>query len=396
MFENTIKEKSTEMLEKLDVNEDISLASLLEISGINGFHKNFITFTYDDPAKIFSVDELKNIIENSESLYLNFLIRPRASIKFFIYRNDEFCKLDRIQTILNLFSIYDFLTKKIPEKIKEKYGSDEKISLSFNDFDKVIRAVETDFFENLDSHGFTDMLKPMEEYFGKNNIPPSALSIFFDDRAMYSLAEKFDAMEDPSILLSINDILPIIQSKESTEEETAGSFIEETKPVMEVENVIPQAEEIESETPSIEKDEITDESIDSDEALLEEEIPEEIQEIEDLMEEENIKDSGTIQEAVPDADEIESEIKELDDMEEETQPDELDSEIQLVEDDEEDLYEDEEILTDMNESFFEKEETHSTQPDTSEMRFTSFDKKINADLLKLEFVIFQGDLTESE
>jgi hypothetical protein len=144
----------------------------------------------------FDRSTLKAVIESAVKTRLNLLIRPRVSLKWFVFRGEPTKPYHEILKRLNYFYDYEYLTKGIVNHINEnKFIRSDDDLISVIEFTNIIEKVDTDYLFGLQPEQFVQLLFPMISYIEpdetvvdfKTEFPIEALIIFLDDKGIEPL-----------------------------------------------------------------------------------------------------------------------------------------------------------------------------------------------------------------
>jgi hypothetical protein len=162
---------------------------------------DFPKFLADYDSQLYSSSRfdrstLKAVIESAVKTRLNLLIRPRVSLKWFVFRGEPTKPYHEILKRLNYFYDYEYLTKGIVNHINEnKFIRSDDDLISVIEFTNIIEKVDTDYLFGLQPEQFVQLLFPMISYIEpdetvvdfKTEFPIEALIIFLDDKGIEPL-----------------------------------------------------------------------------------------------------------------------------------------------------------------------------------------------------------------
>lgn len=236
----------------------------------------------------FNVSQLNEAIESAVKIRLNFLCRPRTTLKWFIYRGAPTKTVYEIVLRLAYFQDYNYLITGFHEWAQKTYSKYPAMDLlSVVEFEKIVEKIDNDYILDLSPHQFVDMLIPLFQFFhlGKEftpqlTIPTEALIVFLDDKGVELIAHEIERllynedMENISqerFLDIVTDIINQIeeqeahyptpvngQSNETTEQsanETSGVDTEPSNTSVETEDTVHA--EIQNEIPGTSNEYIT-------------------------------------------------------------------------------------------------------------------------------------------
>ncbi len=422
MFEDIISKKSKIAIEKTGFSQnDTCVAELLNCNELTSFQKQYFQNKFSEtPDRLINSVEITKFFEACSALELNFLIRPATTVRYFIFKNNEFVKFSYIKQILSIFDKYCMCRVELEDNLEIINQTDESdFAISFKQFEKVQLSIECNYFKSLNTSEFKRNLGVLAEYFAQDGlIPAMAMAIFFDDRRMYLLAKKFYEISHQQEMLSIDEIITIISELSENEQikeadsvdfpdevtedtnlreeediiaveqdneidpdydnvDDISTTIEETSLIPEVQPVEPEPEILvspklaEPEQVIVDYPEIIEAQPDLEFAISEEETK-----LEETYETGNLENIDDI-----------SEFEEMEESEETTDFQELDS-LEKAQ-----VFEDLEGFEEIDEIDESLSKTISLV-DTSEMKFYVYDKKTSCDLLKMELIDFHSDNPE--
>ncbi len=285
----------------------------------------------------FNTSQLVAAIDSAAKIRLNFLCRPRTTLKWFVFRGAPTKTVYEILLRLAYFDDYDYLIKGFHQWAEKTYSEHPAMDLlSVVEFEKIMETIDNDYILDLSPHQFVDMLIPLFEFFhlGKEftpqlTIPTEALIVFLDDKGVELIAHEIERLlynEDMEYISQerfldiVTEIINQIEEQEShippsTDAENSNRETEEELivEVLEVkEESIVEAAEIqeENELPKVEE-ELVDEVPE-----VEEEIIDEVPEVEEEIIDEVPEVEEEIIEEVPEVEE--ESIEEVPEVEEES------------------------------------------------------------------------------
>ena len=222
MFEDIISKKSKIAIEKTGFSQnDTCVAELLNCNELTSFQKQYFQNKFSEtPDRLINSVEITKFFEACSALELNFLIRPATTVRYFIFKNNEFVKFSYIKQILSIFDKYCMCRVELEDNLEIINQTDESdFAISFKQFEKVQLSIECNYFKSLNTSEFKRNLGVLAEYFAQDGlIPAMAMAIFFDDRRMYLLAKKFYEISHQQEMLSIDEIITIISELSENEQ----------------------------------------------------------------------------------------------------------------------------------------------------------------------------------
>ena len=247
-------------------------------------HKNFdfndselesLSFQMDNLFKKTARLENKSLvslIDSAVKTRLNFLVRPRTTLKWFIFRGEPTKPFQEIIGRLHYFSEYDYFSNGFMTWASDKnISGSSKDLLSVIEFEKLIESIDQEMIFDLSVDELIEFLNPLFLFFNyesdfniQSRLPIEALILFFDDKGIYPVVKKLQSLlEDEELNYISKEVLISILNEMLNE------------PLIEEEYTIEP----------ISQDNITDELDNIQEEFVEEEIAEEeIQQIKNLVE----------------------------------------------------------------------------------------------------------------
>ena len=149
----------------------------------------------------FDRASLRSTIVAAVSARLNYLLRPRITLKWFVFRGEPTKAYLEIVKRLSFFKGYDYLISGFIEYVNENnLISSENDLLSSLEFSNIIEKVDNDYLFSLLPEEFIDLILPIAQFFNfnKSNIdkttdfPIEALIIFLDDKGIDPLKNKLE------------------------------------------------------------------------------------------------------------------------------------------------------------------------------------------------------------
>lgn len=149
----------------------------------------------------FNAEHLNSTIDGATKTRLNFLCRPRTTLKWFVYRGEPTKPLNEINLRLDFLHDYQYLTDGIRDWIREKVsqGGSKADLLSVVEFEKIVTDLDNDAILDLSQAEFVELLDPIFEFFEENNpdllpetVPTEAVVIFLDDKGAIPLSQALE------------------------------------------------------------------------------------------------------------------------------------------------------------------------------------------------------------
>lgn len=260
MFENEISLVTDETIKKIQIKNSYAyLSDILENESIHRAYRKYMEAETDwllfreqlirESNKLFDLDnpeiknqqerldklyktnarftenELKSIIESAVKIRLNFLLRPRTTIKWFVYRGSLYKSIEEINKRMNYFTDYNYLANGFINHCDSEFSGHLRQNISFAEFSNIIVESDNNEMFRLTPHEFIAVLNPVFDFFkhaGYDNVMPiDALVIYLEDKELTPLAnsfsilktkEKMDTLSREDILYGISEILDEINT----------------------------------------------------------------------------------------------------------------------------------------------------------------------------------------
>ncbi|MEJ5244615.1 MAG: hypothetical protein WHV28_02775 [Bacteroidota bacterium] len=158
------------------------------------YSKTNLCFEFETLLKQISVvpfDNLFSFIESFVKLRLNFLCRPRTTLKYFIFRESLTVSYEQFLKYLAYFSDYDYLYQSFYDFVA-KETEQGKTTISIYEFENKLELFDNTFVLNLDENELTNLLEPIFQFFSDDTgivkAPTDALIMFFLDKKLNYLA----------------------------------------------------------------------------------------------------------------------------------------------------------------------------------------------------------------
>lgn len=182
-------------------------------------------------------EELYKVVHSVVKDIILLFIEPRKNMADYLFREDDELPLEEIQQRCSYLTIYKHFGTAIPLYM-EKRSLD---SLTKQRCKLLIQKLDTKLVASYTPHDWAQKLEQLFILFG-GKVHPMLLSIFFKDKGLYRMSEKFERMETA---LSKADFIQIISDENLT------AFVVEEVPPPPVESE-KKEEEPETDSPNIE------------------------------------------------------------------------------------------------------------------------------------------------
>lgn len=224
------------------LKDRIFLRDVLNCSELPDFFKQFIaaeidfrvfcenqarlnnpSFDFSDPKnkeKLFEIDEFfkdncsvpnsdfLKLIDSSINLYLNYICRPRTTLKWFVFKKRMSLQVDELLELLKYLPHYQYLTDELAFRL-----SDKTFVNSF-EFEIIIKEIDDEYFEKLSYEEFFSSIHQLIDVFSDENgfVFVPALVVFFSDKGLQKLAYDISSKLNNSDLFFNPDDLKCIFS----------------------------------------------------------------------------------------------------------------------------------------------------------------------------------------
>jgi len=249
-------------------------------------------------TKRLSFEYISKLILHASSFTINYLVRPKWTLKKFIYDEGEHRTSGEIKQILNYVYYYNYLKKILISYINSK----KILSLNLQEFEELLDKIDKIGVETNLSNILSTALNSMADFFNigelqKNKIPLQAIELFLEEKNLEQHLRRIRIAfgDDLTIKCSINDIqkefnavLTEEEQFEETEQPQLKTIEEPVEPTDEVK--IKEPEEDIYEEDSFEEN-ITE--LENTETNFEEELNEENEDIQksEELESENLSEA---------------------------------------------------------------------------------------------------------
>ncbi|MEJ5352513.1 MAG: hypothetical protein WHS65_13065 [Melioribacteraceae bacterium] len=221
-------------------------------------------------TKKLSFEYVSKLILHASSFTINYLVRPKWTLKKFIYDEGEHRTSGEIKQILNYVYYYNYLKKILISYINSK----KILSLNLQEFEELLDKIDKIGVETNLNSILSTALTSMADFFNigelhKNKIPLQAIELFLEEKNLDQHLRRIRIAfgDDTTIKCSINDLqkeFNAVLSEEKQIEELAQEKIETIEEVESSEEInISESEEniyeedsFEEEISDSEKDEI--------------------------------------------------------------------------------------------------------------------------------------------
>lgn len=150
----------------------------------------------------FERDQLLSIADAAVKGVLNYRVRPRTTLKWFVYRGEPTKPIHEIYLRMRYFADYQYLHEGFNRWLVQRglrYDSLDIISVL--EFERLVKKIDDDAILDLSPSEFVNMISPIGYCFPPDagettdrGIPIEAVIIFLDDKEVYVIAQKLEHM----------------------------------------------------------------------------------------------------------------------------------------------------------------------------------------------------------
>ncbi len=195
-------------------------------------------------TKRLSFEYISKLILHASSFTINYLVRPKWTLKKFIYDEGEHRTSGEIKQILNYVYYYNYLKKILISYINSK----KILSLNLQEFEELLDKIDKIGIETNLNNILSTALNSMADFFNigelqKNKIPLQAIELFLEEKNLEQHLKRIRIVfgDNPSIKCSINDlqkefnaVLTEEQQFEETEQLQSETVEEQIEPIDEI------------------------------------------------------------------------------------------------------------------------------------------------------------------
>jgi len=151
----------------------------------------------------FDRPTIKTTISSAVDLILNYLLRPRTALKWFVFRGEPTKPYNEIIKRLSYFHGYNYLISGFIEYVNEnKMLKTEKDLFSVVEFASIIEQIDNDYLFSLLPEDFLALLLPLIAFFNPKSdnidntttVPIETIIIFLDDKGIEPLKNKLETL----------------------------------------------------------------------------------------------------------------------------------------------------------------------------------------------------------
>ncbi|MDP2362236.1 MAG: hypothetical protein Q8M94_00550, partial [Ignavibacteria bacterium] len=235
MFENYIKQAKQKVLDKFHKNKQfITLKDILGYTDIDIGYKAYLTaevnwwiyeeqmqrkinlnFNLEEPLIVALLQELdscyfmnarfdiggfKTVVDSAVKIRLNMAIRPRTTLKWFVFRGEPTKSFNEILLRLDYLADSRYIIEKFIQRAeKENIMRSRNDIFSVIEFEKLIEQIDNEKIYDLSPEDFTELTNPIFEYFNFNDselnevqAPVESFIIFLDDKELTPISKRLE------------------------------------------------------------------------------------------------------------------------------------------------------------------------------------------------------------
>lgn len=176
--------------------------------------------------------ELTSMIDLAAKTRVNFLLRPRTTLKWFVYRGEPTKPLHEVLLRFAYFDCYNYLLKEFGTWAAGKLAeSSHQDILSVIEFERLIENIDNEIILEHTTSEFTELLSPLYEFFYEvqpeghpHTIPTPALIIFLDDKGILRISQELERLmkEEDFDMITRQEFLNVIDNVILQVEEETG------------------------------------------------------------------------------------------------------------------------------------------------------------------------------
>jgi hypothetical protein len=144
----------------------------------------------------FDIPHLKMLSEQCVSTIANYLVRPRTTLSWFIFRGEPTKTIKEITLRLDYFHHYSYIKDGFYQWLNSNnidQSSDSLLSIS--EFKRIIEQADNQVIFNYTIEQFIELIEPIFEFYCDNytyepSIPVETLILFLDDKGIHPISER--------------------------------------------------------------------------------------------------------------------------------------------------------------------------------------------------------------
>lgn len=199
-------------------------------------------------AARFDRRDLYSTIDFAVKTRFNFLLRPRTTLKWFVFRGEITRSIEDVLLRLRYLHGYRYLIDGVERIMREYMMAPTAERMNSTSFERYVTQVDRGQILEYTPREFLAMFEPMYELFSPHghesgSVPVQALIVFLDDKGIYRIANELERRMKSSALRSVSyDVLAhIVDDVITRTEANPAQSIPKTKPAplpFEFENII--------------------------------------------------------------------------------------------------------------------------------------------------------------
>lgn len=150
----------------------------------------------------FDHEELSAVVDAAVKTRLNFLCRPRTTLKWFAFRGEPTKSIHEILLRLRYFHDYTYLVLGFEQWVEARTNEASPYEiLSVVEFERIIEKIDNDAILDLSQEEFVALMDPLFEFFGDANpelppetVPTEAVIIFLDDKGAIPISQALERL----------------------------------------------------------------------------------------------------------------------------------------------------------------------------------------------------------
>lgn len=185
----------------------------------------------------FDHEQLTAIIDTSVKSILNYTVRPRTTLKWYVFRGEPTKAIYEVYLRMMYFSDYSYLRDGFVDWLTNKGLSRNSLEIiSVLEYEKFIKKIDDDTILELSPSQFTALINPIFDFFADSTkpveqqvVPIEAIIIFLDDKEIHVIAQKLERMlyqqgvryiSKPMFLQVVDEVLNELEIQEAGDHTT--------------------------------------------------------------------------------------------------------------------------------------------------------------------------------
>ncbi|MBU3741913.1 MAG: hypothetical protein FGM24_06460 [Candidatus Kapabacteria bacterium] len=207
----------------------------------------------------FDHEELSATIDAAAKTWLNYLCRPRVTLRWFVFRGEPTKPLHEILLRLQYLTDYPYLLEGFRQwaTLRSSDTSGFEI-LSVIEFERIIEKIDNDAILDMSQSQFVALLDPLFAFFAQfdpdlppESVPTEAVIIFLDDKGAVPISQVLERMlyrEDMRTLTrsKLVDVIDGVLASLDVDDQSASAVFPEEEPVAVQTQPMPAIERLES------------------------------------------------------------------------------------------------------------------------------------------------------